>query len=246
MRIRGLALRRRVLDGRAYAVVDRPPTTLELASAGDSIHIVDSDPPISSLTLLHPIYSRIRHLTVTDAGVLDISGLRSMCELVDLDLWPNYRARGRVEIELLPRIETLAAPRKLVSPIRKTHGLRELLLEGPGDLKQSEVDMLDSLESLRLTSVAPPTRFPVALRSLSLHGLRWSRTGQFVGIDNLQRLEVSGIGDLPDLSSFQAARRLRELIIEDCPDLHSLGEIRLPDDCVISMIGNTPLRKSGG
>lgn len=243
MRIPQVRLARHVLDGRSYAVIDHPPTLVELATAGDAIHLLDSTPAVRDLGILRPLAERLRYLTVTDAGVDDISGLSRLSNLIELDLWPSYAARGRVAIADFPQLTVLAAPRRLVSRITQEHPLRGLLLEGAGEIRTSELALLTELRSLRLSRMIPPGWVPAKLASLSMHGVRWpTNLTKVRGIESLKRLELSGISALPSLSPFSDAHSLQELVVEDCADMESMGDYVLPSGCTLRLLGRTPLR----
>src|SRR6476661_1145035 len=85
--------RRLVIDGPLTAALKR-----KLEKRPAAVHLNAEGRFGSSLEPLRPYARSITELAVTDVGVSDLSALAEMTSLQTLDLWPNSKSKGSLDL----------------------------------------------------------------------------------------------------------------------------------------------------
>ena len=235
------------IEGRAYSLLEGPPSSWRIAHLREAVHIMQSSPPIRSLEFLSGMRVPLRHLIATDYGIEDLSAINDFTALRTLSVWPSADALGKIELQELPKLLELAIPSRFLAPIVAEHPLKKLLLEGRNRTTRRDLVALTSLESLRLDSYPVPSELPASLRELSVGGLRWPAAQQPIfGIEGVEQLELVSIRGMRDLNAFCRVHSLRRLYLEDCDELESLSGPALSADAEVILVGRDRLGRPRG
>ena len=230
------------MAGRKYKLLKRVPSgrllyrRVAIVSDRGIERWPDLEPLVASADRLIGLY--------LNADLGDISAIARLTALRELHI-TNYSSGG-FDLSGLPKLDHLWLHVGPDRPIVPGGGevLRSLVLLRCSTPWSDWIGGLPRLASLELYQARSyPRRFPESLERLEISGIRgWDHARIFAGPAGLKELCLSDVRGMVDLSAFSFARRLQRLVLEDCVELDSIGEVGLAPGCIVRRIGRTPGR----